>query len=223
MRLLLGVGLTFLIAAPESMPLHEVPATTGRTLAVFLSGDGGWASIDKDVSKALADSGVAVVGIDALSYLGTRRTPEEVSADVATVLRTYLDRWHRERVILVGYSRGADIMPFVARRIPEDLRARVDLVAMLGLGIRAGFHVTVFSMIHSSTSAKDPEVTPELEALAALKVPMLCVYGLEEKESLCREYQGAGMARVAREGAHHFDGDRVGLAGEILRARRRGE
>src|SRR5437868_4171023 len=43
--------------AAKKLPLIEVPATKGAsdTLVVFVSGDGGWASIDKSISRLPAN------------------------------------------------------------------------------------------------------------------------------------------------------------------------
>jgi type IV secretory pathway VirJ component len=55
------------------LPLIEVPATgTGDLFAILLSGDGGWAGLDKEVAAALSERGVPVVGVDSLRRL-TRR------------------------------------------------------------------------------------------------------------------------------------------------------
>ena len=205
-------------ADTRGLPLIEVPATPsgGGTIALFLSGDGGWAGIDKQMARTFADGGVAVVGVNLKSYLGTRRTPEAVAADMSRVLRRYLTLWGGKRLIVVGYSRGADIAPFIVNRLPEDLKSRVDLVAMLGLGEHAGFYVNLFSLLHTATKSSDPPVRPELELLRQAGIRMLCIYGTQEKESLCRDAQEGLMTRVAKNGAHHFDGDHPALATQIL-------
>src|SRR5262249_49795681 len=116
------------------LPLVEVRATgtpTG-TLAVMLSGDGGWASIDRDIGGELAARGVDVIGLTSLRYFWTRRTPESAAADLDRILRHYLAAWGAQRVLLLGYSRGADVLPFLAARLAPDLRARVAIVALLG-------------------------------------------------------------------------------------------
>ena len=200
------------------LPLHIVSSTDsiGSTLALMLSGDGGWAGIDKAIARALSDSGVPVVGLDSKSYLGTRRTPEEVAADLDQVLRYYLKAWNRRRIILVGYSRGAVIAPFIVNRLPSDLRERISLVAMLGLGLHAGFHVALHDILVTTTNAKDPPVEPEVRAVAAARVSMLCIYGVEEHESFCRDAPEGLMQRIAKNGAHHFDGNHAALAADIL-------
>lgn len=202
----------------RSLPLVEVRAAIpgDSRIALILSGDGGWAGIDKKLARTLADSGVAVVGVNLRSYLGTERTPEAAAADMSRVLRHYMRLWTRERVIVIGYSRGADIAPFIVNRLPDDLKRRVDLLAMLGLGERAGFHVTLFSFLHTTTNAADFPVLPELELLRRTGIRMLCIFGTQEKESLCRDAQPGLMTSVAKRGAHHFDGDHALLATQIL-------
>jgi type IV secretory pathway VirJ component len=56
-------------------------------LAVMLTGDGGWAAIDKRIADDLAERGVAVVGFDSRSYLMKARTPGEAAAGGARVIR----------------------------------------------------------------------------------------------------------------------------------------
>ncbi|HEX5581798.1 MAG TPA: alpha/beta fold hydrolase, partial [Gemmatimonadaceae bacterium] len=108
-------------------------------LVVFLTGDGGWAPLDRHVAAVLAAHGVAVVGLDSRAYLSTPRTPEEEAADVARIARRYMAHWHRTRLAIVGYSRGAEAAPFVAARLPDDLAGRLALVAMLAPSTMANF------------------------------------------------------------------------------------
>src|SRR5262249_17490997 len=65
------------------LPLIEVPTMgTGDTFAVLLSGDGGWAGLDKDVAAALAAQKIPVVGVDSLRYFWQPRTPDALAADL---------------------------------------------------------------------------------------------------------------------------------------------
>src|SRR3984893_9934422 len=99
--------LAIVATAALKLPLVEMPATRGAsdTLVVFVSGDGGWAPIDREVSKVLAGNGMPVVGLNALQYFWTRRTPETASRDLQWIMENYLSTWKKGRVVLVGYSR----------------------------------------------------------------------------------------------------------------------
>ena len=108
----------------DDLPLVEVPAPDSNTdtLCVIVSGDGGWAAIDKGISAALAKQGIPVVGLNALKYFWSARTPDQSAKDLERILRHYLAAWKKQKVLLVGYSFGADVIPFMATRLPDDLR-----------------------------------------------------------------------------------------------------
>lgn len=197
--------------------LREVPALGAKAgvFAVFLSGDGGWADLDKAVSLQLARAGVPVVGIDARAYLrSARKTPEVLAADIARIVAQYRTTWGLDSFALIGYSRGAVLVPFAAARFDSVLRAKLRLIALLGLQERAGFTFH-FTDLFSKHSPKDGlPVLPELERLRG--IPMLCVYGREEEESLCRSVDTTLVTRVVRDGGHHFDHNYAALAQTIL-------
>ena len=57
----------------DDLPLVELPTKANSgTLALMISGDGGWAGIDKQVAEALNKEGVAVVGLNSLQYFCRR-------------------------------------------------------------------------------------------------------------------------------------------------------
>jgi len=200
----------------DDLPLVEVRATnhTG-TLAVFLSGDGGWADIDKKIGEVLAQHGIDVIGFDDRTYLrGQQRTPDATGADVARAASAYLARWADQRLVLLGYSRGADLLPFVATRLPPPLRVRLTLVAMLAIQERASFRYRFSDLWATHSRPSDIPIRPELEKLRGTN--MLCVYGRDEEESLCRTVDTTLVHPEARPGKHHFDGDYRAIASLIL-------
>lgn len=203
-------------AALADLPLVEVPAaaTTGDALAVIVSGDGGWAGLDRELAAALAARGHPVVGLNSLQYFWTRRTPDEAGRDLARLLRHYLARWGKQRILLIGYSRGADVLPFMASRLPADLRARVAVVAQLGPGTTVEFEFHVGDWLRSSDRPAALPVAPEVGKLRGLR--LLCVYGADETDSLCPRLP-VGLARTERlAGGHHFGGDYAALARLVL-------
>jgi type IV secretory pathway VirJ component len=198
------------------LPLVEVPTRTpgGKTLAVILSGDGGWAGIDRDVAAALAAKGIPVVGWNSLQYFWTARKPDEAARDLERIVRHYLAAWDRSEVLLVGYSFGADVLPFFASRLPADLLGRVRLVALLGPGKTADFEFHVTDWLGGGS--KGQPVLPEVRKLGG-HPPVLCLYGSKESDSLCPQIAAPlGKAQVLP-GAHHFGGDYDALAALILK------
>jgi type IV secretory pathway VirJ component len=204
--------------AVADLPLVEVPTSRpGNRLAVLLTGDGGWAGLDQGLGSALADAGVPVVALDSLKYFWKRRTPEETAAAVVRMIRHYRVAWGRDEVLLVGYSRGADLVSFLPPRMPEEVRRWVKLVAMLGPGTYAEFEVHALDLLSSPRREAALPVGPAVAALD--DVPLLCVQGADEKDSLCPEIAGRPNVRGrVLPGGHHFDRDYGNLARLVLTA-----
>jgi type IV secretory pathway VirJ component len=203
------------------LPLVEVPAKAqgGKMLAVILSGDGGWAGIDKDVAGALSAQGIPVAGWNSLQYFWSAKTPEVGAKDLDRILRHYLAVWDKQEALLIGYSFGADVLPAFASRLPADLLERVRLVALLGPGKTADFEFHVSDWLGGGS--KGQPVLPEVRKLAG-HPPVLCLYGSQESDSLCPQISAPlGKAQVLP-GAHHFGGDYDALAALILKAAQAG-
>lgn len=190
-------------------------ASPSHVLAVVLSGDGDWADLVKTLARGLNEHGISVVGLKSRSYLkGAKRTPESSARDLAAILDDYLASWNADSVMVVGYSRGADIGPFMVARLPERLRSKVYLVALLSPSKMASFEFHLMDLFSNKSRGTDLPIRPEVDRLTGIR--LLCVYGTEEVEdSLCPAL-GPGQATVvAKSGGHHLDKNYVAL-GELL-------
>lgn len=200
----------------DDLPLVEVPAEgqASDTLAVFVTGDGGWAGIDKDIAALLAKSGVGVVGLDSMKYFWTRRTPQGAGADLSRIMRHYLAAWGSKRVVLIGFSLGADALPPMVNNLPPDLRGTVRQISLLAPSrfVELEFHVS--DWLHDDEAAQDIALLPEVRKLAP--IPLLCLHGQEEESSLCRELGPDEATIVTLPGSHHFNGDYTRVAALIL-------
>ena len=197
------------------LPIFEVPRrAAGDTLTIFYSGDNGWAKVDRRVSTALAKAGDPVVGVDALRYYMRERSLPEASADLAAIIDHYSRLWHRRRVVLVGYSFGADSLPEIVRTLKPDMRARVRLVAMIGPGAKAELVVRPTSWIN----VYGPGATSVPQALASLRgVPTVCIYGAQDPVSACPRFPAGVTALASVPGGHRYKGQYDVIAGIILR------
>ncbi len=116
-------------------------------------------------------------------------------------------------MILVGFSRGADILPAATARLPAEVRAKVGELVLIAPGKNAEFEVKVSDFFGGDVG--DP-VLPELQKLDGTKV--LCLYGDEEKDdTLCTELGSLPRAKATElKGGHHFGGDYAAVAREAL-------
>lgn len=197
----------------DDLPLVAVAAQQpGDTLAILLTGDGGWAGLDKELASALAARGMAVIGLDSLRYYWTPRTPDAAARDLARILAHYRTALKRPRIVLIGYSFGAEVLPFLARRLPAELKAHIEKVVLLGASPRAHFEFKLTDWLGGTEKGLD--VSSEVAQLTGMS--LLCVRGAAERDSLCPELDATMARSVTLPGGHHFDGDYAGLARLIL-------
>jgi type IV secretory pathway VirJ component len=197
------------------LPLTVVPAAAGATgpwFAVFLSGDGGWVGLDKGVSRVLSKHHIPVVGWDSLKYFWSPRTPDGTARDLGRVVEYYSRLWGKSRVLLVGYSQGADTLPFMVNRLPDATRRMVGLTALLGLSSSADFQFHFSNWLHGS--AQGLPTGPELDRWSGS--PFLCLYGVEDTDAVCSKLAGKDGSSVKMSGGHHFSGGYRQIAAEIL-------
>ncbi len=193
----------------DGLPIVELPppaALAGQhPLIVFYSGDGGWRDIDKKIGGYLSDQGYFVAGIDSLRYFWRRKDPKEMAADLDRLIRHYHTQAKDNGVILVGYSFGADVLPFMANRLAADTKAEVKMISLMGIAQHASFEIRLQGILGASNT-DGPATLPELLKLKG--IPIQCVFGEAEKDSVCaaKELDGV-VTRIGLDGGHHFDGD----------------
>jgi type IV secretory pathway VirJ component len=209
------------VSVPEigDLPLQEVHASgNSAEFALLLTGDGGWAGLDQELAARLAAGGVPTVALNSLKYFWSARTPEQTAQDVARILRHYLSAWNKQQVLLVGYSFGADVLPFVVNRLPAELRDRVTSVNLLGIDSSASFEVHVSDWVGGDEAGRATQ--PELDRITHL--PVLCLYGEGEKDSICPRLPASVATREQVGTGHHFGGEYATLAERILAFARQG-
>lgn len=201
----------------KDLPLVELPATGNSSdlLAVILSGDGGWANIDRQIGKYLATRGVGVIGFNSLQYFWTKRTPDIAAKDLERVLRYYLTAWKKDKAILIGYSLGADVLPFMADRLPPQLLDKVISISLLGPGETAEFEFHLTDWLRNEPKSGAHPVLPEVEKLKGKK--LLCFFGEDERDSLCRKLNANESVVIRLTGGHHFGGGYQAIAERILK------
>lgn len=205
---------TALPAPVADLPLTVVPSQGGGGdwFAIFLTGDGGWVGFDKGVSAALARHDIPIVGWDSLKYFWSPRTPEGASKDLDRVLRHYSRAWGRSHVLLIGYSQGADTMPFMVNRLPSATRSLVRLTTLLGISDNAVFQFHLANWLGDTRGALP--TAPELERWTGS--PYLCLYGESDADSACEQLTGHDGSAFKMPGGHHFGGAYSKIADVIL-------
>jgi len=179
------------------------PASTLNALMLFFSGDGGWASLDEEVSEQLVAHGVGVVAVSSLRYFWNAKPPAQLAADIRAVVGVLARSGHP--VFVGGFSFGAEVVPVAVREwTPADRRLLAGVV-MIAPGLSASFEIDPLDWIRTPAENPATRVAPAVQALG---VPALCLAGATEEDTPCPLLTGTPGVRVVRlPGSHHFDND----------------
>ena len=174
-------------------------------ITVFFSGDGGWFGLEQAIADDLAESGFSTIGIDTRKYLWTRKSPDEVAADIAGLLNYYREKWKSSKYVIAGYSQGAELVPFVYNRLPEELKSNVTSIVMLSPEENTDFEVHISNMLGLGNRQNTYDVITEIKKIE--KVRQIIILGESEDSNvpdLLKEKQIV-ISRIP--GSHHYKGN----------------
>ncbi len=206
---------------PRNIPVIEVPAASGRTLALFWSGDGGWRGLTSEMSEEFVRQGIGVLGVNSRAWLtSSTRTTDSLINDSASLLRHYMSAWNRNRIMLIGYSRGAGFSAILAGRLPPDLLTKVESVVLIGMEHTASFEFHLSDLVRNTKRPSDIPIRPFIDRISG--IPVICVYGTSEDDTVCPELDPGRVHLIGRDGSHHFDRNYKQLARDVLAVLRPG-
>lgn len=171
-------------------------------VALLISGDGGWYGFEQSIADNLAKQGILTIGLDAKKYFWNRRTPEETASDIAKALNFYGKEWGREKFVLIGYSLGAEIVPFIVNRLPDDIKSRIESVVLLSPATTTDFEIHISNMLGVGNKQNTYNTIDEIIAMA--NVPTLIIFGEGEKTLIPELLSKTSVLIRKIPGDHHY-------------------
>ena len=210
-----GYALNSLKDSVPRLPLVVMPvqSDSNTPLILFISGDGGWKNFDPKLANQFVAEGAPVVALNALRYFWNKKTPDETTATVRELLGKYMALWHKQTFILAGFSFGADVMPFVANRLPPDLMKLCKGIALFSPGTSTDFEIHISQMLSSNKHWKY-DVVKEMELMKPVR--LLCFFGDEEHTFPIKILERPGWQLIYLQGGHHYEGNKDNIAKLVL-------
>lgn len=197
---------------------RDLPAARpdpARPAIVVLSGDmGNRVGMAPKVAARLNGRGYAVVTVNSLTYFSPRRTPGEVTALIEEAMARAMRLGRAGRVVLIGQSFGADMLHAGLAGLPPAQRGAIDAVVLVVPGEDIIFRASPIEL--AGLEIADQRA---LDTAARLTwVPVTCVRGAKEHDSLCPELAMSNVRRVVLPGGHKLNSDDGALEAAILPA-----
>ncbi|TKK69002.1 hypothetical protein FC093_09935 [Ilyomonas limi] len=191
----------------QSLPVDTFNSNdVQKPLIFYLTGDGGMNNFSRSFVKEWNSKGYPVAALNIKSYLWKGKTPDKAAADITGLLRRYINDWKRQSVVLIGYSLGADILPFVQTRLAADVSNHVSDVVLISPSATTDFKV------HLLYGSDGVNVPAEINKLTK---PTLVLFGNNEKNVPEKSIINKHVAILKVPGDHHYNNEVAMLVQQI--------
>jgi type IV secretory pathway VirJ component len=183
----------------ESVTVKDEP------IALILSGDGGWYGFEQRIAQNLGIHGIPTIGIDTRKYFWKRKTPEKTASDMEALLKFFSSKWDKHNFIIMGYSQGAEIVPFLISRFTGPVKSCIKSAVLLSPDTTTDFEVHISNMIGAGNSQNTYNVIDEINKI--LNTNILCIFGDGEKTKVPSILKPTPVRTVFVPGDHHYKGN----------------
>ncbi|WP_160713337.1 AcvB/VirJ family lysyl-phosphatidylglycerol hydrolase [Chitinophaga solisilvae] len=204
----------------SSLPVQVKPPPAGSTLPLilYITGDGGMKKFSVNMIAAFSQQHYPVVALNALKYFWNKKSPQQAAADVTALIQHYQAAWNSNNgIILIAYSMGADVLPFIFNHLPDAIAGKVQQLVFLSPSKVTDMEVHLSDMLGKS-GKKGMNVPAEINKITTK--PVLLIFGESEKDLLLKDITLPHYRKLVLPGGHTYDEDANGVAGKIVEAMR---
>lgn len=201
-----------------SLPLTAFPAKisdTSKQLVIYISGDGGLNSFSKEFAEQISNRGYPVILFNSLKYFWTKKTPEQAAIDVQKVITYYKSSLKKTSIILMGYSMGADVLPFIYNRQGKQIQAFIKNIVLISPSNTTDFEVHI-SNFFGKVQSNSANVSGEINKI--YDKPMLIIQAEKEADKIeTGKLKIRNFRLLTLKGGHHYENNSSELVNGIFR------
>lgn len=174
-------------------------------LVLYLSGDGGFNSFSNKICQLIADAGYAVAAIDSRSYFWRKKTLKDIAADMSNTLKNLILSRQNHQFFIVGYSFGADAVPFIINRIDPLIKENVRSIVLLEPSVSTDLEIHIADILGRSSTKRSLDVVAEINRIEGIKTSV--VLGDDEAEFPVKKITLKNFNKSYLPGGHRFSGN----------------
>lgn len=218
---LMGVLGLVMATAHAQTDISKLPVTVKAPAAgnhnpvvVFLSGDGGMKKFAVDMVNSFSAKGYPVIGLNSLKYFWSKKTPQQAGADVAALMEYYGKQWNNHTFLLVGYSMGADVLPFIYQHLGATLQGQTASLVFMSPSASTDMVVHISDMLGKSSTKGELNVPQGMNTIT--NKPLLLIFGKDENDFDLHALTVTNYKSLVLPGGHHYNDDATGVVTQMV-------
>jgi type IV secretory pathway VirJ component len=209
-----GLCILKIAAQQEPLPVKQWTASDQKPFVFFISGDGGVRHFFADLCQDIHQAGYTVAALDAHGFFWNRKSPQQAAGLIAGYLQGQLAQRPNVRLVLAGYSFGADAVPFIVNAMPFELRQKLISVLLLSPSASTDLEIHISDMFLEGRK-RSLDVAQAVNHMGEVKT--VTILGSEEHQFPVTAIRLKNYTNEVIPGGHHFDGRPDLVARTMLR------
>jgi type IV secretory pathway VirJ component len=197
-----------------NLPVIEWNGTSQNPFILYISGDGGFNRFSLDLCITLNKAGYSITAINAKTYFWNQKTPEQTAGDISGYLQKKFRDRKNQQLVLVGYSFGSDVIPFVVNRFPGPEKNKLLSVILLSPSASTDFEVHWLDMFGAGKK-RSMDVVAEINKMGDQKT--VTIFGSDETDFPVKKIKLKNHRNEVLPGGHHFAGDTDEVARTMIK------
>ncbi|HTN07364.1 AcvB/VirJ family lysyl-phosphatidylglycerol hydrolase [Agriterribacter sp.] len=199
----------------QNLPVQEwAAASRDKPFIFYISGDGGLNTYSTDLCAALNKEGYEIAALNARTYFWDKKTPGKTAMDVNNYLSKKTAGRKNKQVVFIGYSFGADVLPFIISRLSKSIHDNLRVSFMMASSGSTDFEIH-WSDILGENKRRSMDVVSEINKL--VEDNLVIVTASDEHTPDLKEISLKKYTHEILPGGHHFDGDTEEVARVLLK------
>ncbi len=199
--------------SPLDAEVTEWKGSTETPLIFYISGDGGINNFSSKLSAGISQGGYQVFTLNAKNYFWGKKVPQQVADEIASFVQTRLANRKNQHWILIGYSFGADVMPFIINRLPGALKSKMSRAVFLAPSPTTDFQIRLLDMA-GVNRRRSLDVVTEINKMSLTRTVII-----NEKDGSgfpIDQIRVGNLEHTTIKGGHHFEGNIQSVTTTIL-------
>lgn len=216
-KLMGAISLLLLISCNENddFPVSVWNKNSHKPIIFYLSGDGGFNTFSKTFAEELHKKGYDVFALNTKKYFWKKKTPFQTSKDTEKYLQSIIKSRKNKKIILIGYSYGADVSPFVYNRFNKNFQKNIQNLILIDPSQVNDFEIHLQEYI-TGKMEYGFSVLNEINDLQ--NAPFTLVVSDFDKKYFPKNKIKLKKYRYLHlQGNHHFDGNTKMLADSLVK------